>query len=310
MGARGAHAAGPDAMWKFERSMDYYGRTPANVAPKFAAPVVGATEIRLSSACVVQFSRQEYAFPEVFQPLSKQGVTEEKLDTFLMKAFGLTLSKVATVYALAPSRGNCAGPVMEFFQVGDRLLIPVGSTFYTYARADAPNHGAATGEASRMYPAYRTSALPLDYDRYYSECTPKILGGKRRPQTTDRCAPDFFPYVADPKSNDPLMKLIGNHDYLKGGSEYAGGFSPPFQAKTAATFLVFPPMKEVTLVRVDDFEIVRNDKRDVMSGVYLSIVDGKVIDQIDGCQFNRDYACTLEGKVFARLTGSGKFQRL
>ena len=62
-------------------------------------------------------------------------------------------------------------------------------------------------------------------------------------------------------------------------------------------------------MRVDDFEDVRNEQRDVMSGVYLSIVGDKVVDQIDGCQFNSDYVCTARGRPVAKLTGSGKFQQ-
>jgi hypothetical protein len=78
----------------------------------------------------------------------------------------------------------------------------------------------------------------------------------------------------------------------------------------AATFLVLPPMKQVVLVRVDDFDIVRNEERDVMSGVYLSIVDDKVVEQIEGCQFDRDYVCRVEGAAVARLTDNGRFEHV
>ena len=148
------------------------------------------------------------------------------------------------------------------------------------------------------------------HEHYMSLCVPKILDRTGLPRTTNRCAPDFFPYVANPKSNDALMKLVGNHDYAKGGEDYAGGFSPPFTQRVPATFLVFSPMKDVILIRVDDLEVVRNEARDVMSAVYLSVVDGKVIDQISGCDFGRDFVCTAEGRKIAKLTSSGKFQRL
>lgn len=202
---------------------------------------------------------------------------------------------------------------MEFFQVGDRLLVPVGVTFHSYVKADSGKLPASGDTVSGIAPSimanYAASRLPLDYNRYYVECVPKIVGSKGKPRTTDKCAPDFHPYVADPKSGDALMNLVGNHDYEKGDQEYAGGFSPPFRQKTAPTFLVFPPMKQVVLVRVDEFERVRDEERDVMSGVYLSIAGGKVVDQISGCHFNRDYVCLDEGRVVARLLDSGKFQR-
>jgi hypothetical protein len=64
----------------------------------------------------------------------------------------------------------------------------------------------------------------------------------------------------------------------------------------------------VILVRVDDLARVRNEERDVMSPAYLSIVDGKIVDQISGCSFNRDYVCTDGDRPVFKLTESGKFQ--
>jgi len=69
-------------------------------------------------------------------------------------------------------------------------------------------------------------------------------------------------------------------------------------------------MKQVILLRVDDFEVVRNEERDVMSGVYLSVVGGKVIDQISDCQFDHGYVCALDGRAVAMLRENGKFKKL
>jgi hypothetical protein len=66
----------------------------------------------------------------------------------------------------------------------------------------------------------------------------------------------------------------------------------------------------VTLVWVDEFEVVRDEERDIISDVYLSIVGNKVVDQIQGCQFERNYVGSVNGRAVARLTDSGKFQRL
>lgn len=171
--------------------------------------------------------------------------------------------------------------------------------------------GATDAAAAKMVAGYKLSKLPVDLDRYYSSCAPKILNAKGKPQTSEKCAPDYFPYVADPKSPDPIMKLVGNHNYAKWGQEYTEGFSPPFQQKVPATFLVFAPMERVILVHVDDLELVRNEQRDIMSGVFLSIVDGKIVDQIQGCHLNRNYICMDENtKPMAKLTENGKFQKL
>lgn len=308
------HAAIPAGTWKFERSMDYYRRTTSNQAPKFPLLIVRESQMRFSNACSVPFSADRYAFPRVFQPLSREGVTANQLDIFLGKAFGLTLAHVKTVYSLGVSQNNCGDPIMEFFEVGDHLLVPDGVTFHSYIKvgsstATATPAGAAQQKVTGVYAGYKVTALPMDFDRYFSSCRPKIVGAKGRPMRTDKCAPRYFPYVADPTSSDTLMRIIGNHDYVKGGADYASGFSPPFQQKTFATFLVFPPMKQVTVVRVDDFEVIHHEERDTMSGVYLSIVNDKVVDQIDYCNLNADYVCVSEGRAVAKLSESGKFQK-
>lgn len=293
-----------EGSWKFERSADYFGRIALDLAPKFETITLRDDEITLSETCNARISSVEYHFPEVFQPFAKQDVSEDQVDHFLLMNFSLSLSKAKYVYKLVSKPEYCENSMKKFFAVDDKILFVAGATFYSFAKAPVNVNQQETTPTSE----YKFSRLPFDYDRYYTVCQPKIMNSKGKPQTSDKCAPDYFPYVADPKNNDPIMKLIGNHDYVKGGSEYGGGFSPPFKQKTAATFLVFPPMKKVTLVRVDDFEVVRNEMRDKMTGVYLSIVDGKVVDQIQGCHFNRDYACIDDTRMVAKLKENGKFQ--
>jgi hypothetical protein len=307
-----AQAAGPDGTWKFDRAADYDGQEPPGLVSRFDTIALKDREARFSADCAVRFRAEEYFFSDVFQMMTKAGVTDKRVDAFLAKKLGVTLNGVKVVYVLEMASATCALPIRKFFVIGDRLLIPSGGAFYTYVRQRSAD--LETSAAARAVPGllsnYRFTRLPLDYDRYLSWCQPKLLGPNGRPRTTDRCAPDFYPYVADPKRHDPLMDIIGTHDYGRFGQEYTEGFSPPFKQKVAATFLVLPPMKQVVLVRVDDFDIVRNEERDVMSGVYLSIVDGKVVDQIKGCQFDRDYVCRAEGAAVARLTDNGKFARL
>ncbi|MBV6319499.1 hypothetical protein [Duganella violaceipulchra] len=55
---------------------------------------------------------------------------------------------------------------------------------------------------------------------------------------------------------------------------------------------------------------VVGDRILVPAGVYISIVDGKVVDQIQGCDMSLDYVCMLEGTPKVRLTESGKFKPL
>lgn len=302
-----AQAGVPEGTWKFERSADYFRRITLDQAPKFETITFRNGEVRLSENCIARVNNVEYYFPEVFQPLTQQDVTEDQVDHFLLMNFSLSLSKAKSVYKLASKPEYCENSMKKFFAIDDKILFVAGATFYTFAKAPVSmiNQLEETAIA-----AYKFSRLPLDYGRYYGTCRPKIVNSKGKPQTSDKCAPDYFPYVADSRSSDPIMKMVGNHDYIKGGSEYGGGFSPPFKQKTAATFLVFPPMKKVTLIRVDDFEVVCNEMRDTMTGVYLSIMDGKVVDQIQGCHFNRDYVCIDGTRMVARLTENGKFQKV
>jgi len=296
--------------WQLQKSVDYYGRAPTYSELSFDAISIEGDLVRLGKGCAVRFNPEDYYFSDVFQPLTKEGVTEQQLNRFLMKNLGISLQGVKKVHALGPAPENCARPVMEFFVIGERIIVPVGVTFFSFAKPSKVRGSEGAHAAPSIVQNYKLSKLPMDFDRYLSHCRPKIVGRKGRPTTTDKCAPDFYPYVADSKSNDPLMRLVGNHDYEKNGLESASGFSPPFEQNVPATFLVFPPRKNIVLVRVDDFEVVRNEERDVMTGVYLSIVDGRVVDQIWGCHIDSAYNCVIEGKVQAKILPNGKFQEL
>jgi hypothetical protein len=245
-------AASLDGTWKYERAADYYGRAAFERLNHFDTLIIKGSEIRFTRGCTVHFAPEDYFFSEVFQPFAKGDVTEKQVDSFLSKKFGVTLSKVKVVYSLAGA-SKCAEPVMEFFRIGDRIIVPVGATFYSYVKTAHENSaGQASPNTSPLVAGDKISRLPTDFDRHLSVCRLKILDARGHPRTTEKCAPDFFPYVADPKSNDPLMNIIGNHDCAANGQRYAEGFSLPFKQEVPATFLVFPPKGRVALVRVDD----------------------------------------------------------
>jgi hypothetical protein len=132
-----AWASLPAGSWKFERSVDYFGRAPASQAPKFATMKVSGDHVTLSDTCVVRLTTEDYFFSDVFQPLSKQGVTAEQVNAFLLKHFKLSLAKTKSVHSLGPTT-KCKPPMLELFLVNDKILVPVGVTFYLYARA-VPN---------------------------------------------------------------------------------------------------------------------------------------------------------------------------
>jgi hypothetical protein len=129
-----AQAAAPNGTWKLNRSADYYGRVPSGLVSRFDTIVVRNGEARFSADCAVRFRAEEYFFSDVFQPLTKADVTEKQVDAFLKKKLGVSLSGVKDVYVLANAPATCALSVMEFFAIGDRLLIPFGATFYSYVK--------------------------------------------------------------------------------------------------------------------------------------------------------------------------------
>jgi hypothetical protein len=132
----------PEGTWKFERSADYFGRTGLNQSPKFETITFQDGEIRLSENCTARVSSIEYYFPEVFQPLTKQDVSEDQVDHFLLMNFGLSLSEVKNVFKLASKPEFCENSMKKFFAVDGKILFVAGAKFYTFAKtpANVVNH--------------------------------------------------------------------------------------------------------------------------------------------------------------------------
>ena len=137
-------ATAPEGTWKFQRFVDFFGRTTINQSPKITTIIVRSNDVRLSDKCVARISAEKYYFSNVFQPMIKQGITDMQLDRFLTKQFKLVLSKTRIVYSLSPTPANCAGPMMEFFVVDDKILVPIGVTFYLYTRSGPENATSST----------------------------------------------------------------------------------------------------------------------------------------------------------------------
>jgi len=129
-----AQAAAPNGKWKFDRAADYYGRVPVGLVSRFDTIVVRDGEARFSADCAVRLRAEEYFFSDVFQSLTKADVTEKRVNTFLKNELNVSLRGVKDVYVLVNEPATCARPVMRFFAIGDRLLIPSGATFYSYVK--------------------------------------------------------------------------------------------------------------------------------------------------------------------------------
>jgi hypothetical protein len=159
---------------------------------------------------------------------------------------------------------------------------------------------------------HKLSQLPFSVSNFMTLCEASIPGIKGVKQTTDKCAPVYYPYSATKKDTDALTQMIGNHNYQKGGARNAEDYDNPLANNLHPTFMILPPLHDVLIVRVDDFEPGPNEQRDTMSGAYLAIKDGKVTDQLNfGCAIDIDYFCVAEdGTKQYQLLDTGKFKKL
>lgn len=159
---------------------------------------------------------------------------------------------------------------------------------------------------------YKLSQLPFSVSNFVNLCEPSISRIKGIPQPSDKCAPIYYPYTLSKKEDNALAQLIGGHNYLKGGARHADDYDNPSANDLHPTFMIFAPLKDVLLVRVNDLELGKDGRTDSMAGVYLTIKDGKVIDQVnDGCDINAEYFCVGEdGSKQYQLLDTGKFRKL
>jgi hypothetical protein len=82
------------------------------------------------------------------RPFTKQGVTDEQVNGFLLKNFNLSFLKTKIVYSLVQPI-KCKPPMLEFFIVNDKLLVPVGATFYLYGKA-APDAALTAADSADL----------------------------------------------------------------------------------------------------------------------------------------------------------------
>ncbi|WP_296943949.1 hypothetical protein [uncultured Massilia sp.] len=294
--------------WRYEKGMDYDGGAKV-AAPKSPWLQMVNGSAAVSPTCFVKLRKTRYLYSTPFQALLKDGVDETTLDGYLAKHFAFSL-KGGPDYYEADIDTDCATPLGDYLVTDKRLLLPfAGSSFYSYVRSDGGT--ARPVDPSIPLGGRKLSQLPFSTATFSHLCAGIIPRAGGVPQATDKCAPVFYPYVANEKDADPLAQLIGRHDYNKGGGNHADDYAPPFASKLHPTFMLLPPLKDVLLVRVDDLE-GGNDERDAMSGAYLAIRNGKVTDQLnEGCTIDDAYACVdRDGKKRYQLRDNGKFDKL
>lgn len=292
-----------DGSWKLTSSGEYFG--DANLITPLPTQVVQVADgkLVLSPSCTVRLNAEPYAYSMVFQGLLREKVRADQLNKYLSDKFSFDLRDVNTGYKVEKS--PCANGLQEAFLAGDALLAVTSNTiFYTFKR----DGSVAKAPVSSSDIKQKISALPFNLNKFQMQCAPLIPRVKGVPQTTDKCGPAFYPYVANKSNRDMIGKLVGHHRYLKGDPNYHNDYDDPVSNGLHPIYMVLPPMTDITLVRVEDDEGNAED-RDVFRGAYLSIKNGVVVDQLDdGCTFAPDHSCVNDrGIKVYRLTETGKF---
>ena len=292
-------------VWKYQRSTEYSNQIPNIQPPKYTTIEV-TSGVAKATGCVAEVKKTRFLYSSTFQPLLKEGVELPQLVKYLDKTYHIPFVDVTSVYKLKLSP-DCDREVREFFVFGDKMLVPVGgSIFHLYNRMG--KSASASISQSTNVAGLKISALPFNGDQYVDQCLPKILDKNGVSHSSDKCGPAFFPYVADAKEKSPLVQAIGTHNYIKGGARHGEEFAAPFANGMHPVFVLFPPLNDVQLVRVNDFDVGKPESREMMSGVYLTIKNGAVIDQIDGsCDFDAKYVCSDSRGYKMQLLSSGKF---
>ena len=295
--------------WKFEKSKEYFGAMKDIPIPKNIFAQILNGKLALSQKCFTDIKKQQYNYSDIFQSLLKQDVEEKSVAQFLEKNFSTTLQK-KNYYSISDYDDKCLAPFFDF-TVSENKIITVsgGSFFYSYTRTTGEtNHPLSPNIV--LY-GHKLSQLPFSTSNFMNLCQASIPSVKGVQQTTDKCAPVYYPYSATKNDTDALTQLIGTHNYKKGGARDADGYDNPLANNLHPTFMILPPLKDVLLVRVEDFES-GDEQRDTMPGVYLAIKNGKVTDQLNlGCTIDTDYFCVADdGAKQYQLLDTGKFKKL
>jgi hypothetical protein len=292
-----------DGTWKLTSSGEYFG--DASLIKPLPAPVVQVADNKLvlSPSCTVKLIPEPYAYSMAFQGLLREKVRADQLNKYLGEKFGSDLREAKMGYKVEKSL--CATGLQEVFVAGNDLFAVASNTvFYAFKReGNGTKSPTVSGDVRQ-----NLSPLPFSPDKFQRLCAPLIPRVKDIPQTTDKCAPAFYPYVANKSDRNLIGKLVGHHRYLKGDPKYYNAYDDPVANNLHPIYMVLPAMKGITLVRVEDHEGKAED-RDIFSGSYLSIKDGMVVDQLDdGCTFMPDYSCVNDrGTKTYRLAETGKF---
>ena len=297
--------------WKFAKNAVYFGDAKTIPFPQYPTIQLVDGKLFLQPRCdtPIDYSRVKYDYDELFQMALKAGVDDKAMDKFTKKHLGAPLSSVKYFYQGNKALAQCNFEHAHVFMLNDKLVLVNGAgVFSAYERAPVP---AAAETAPNLY-GRKLSQLPYNGGSFNVLCSGLIGQKNGVPQPTDACAPVFYPYAASKADTDPLGKLIGSHPYRKSGAEAEKDYDNPVAHGLHPVYMLFQPMKDVLVAAVEDIEQGESSGRSGMTGVYLSIKGGKVVDQITGeCLLQADSSCTyINGEKVYQLLDTGKFVKV
>lgn len=309
--ATSSSAAELSGTWKFQKAEGFYSNLRNMPPPGMQTLQIVDNRTSFEPRCTGTYKKEKYYYSNVFQLALKGGISEKQLNSFLNKQFEFSLPTNGFFYRLTGNSEVCSENFKNVLVSGDKLLVAAGAeNFYSYVRSNTGQEDAKT--SSPVLGGLTPSHLPFNTEAFENFCGIHLSIKNRILRGADKCSPVFRPYLASKDSSNKIAQLVGNHDYQKGGASFAFEYSPPFANNLHPIFNVLPPLRDVLIVRVNDFESGPNENRDVMSPVYLSIKNGLVVDQLnDGCSFNEKYVCMDEdNKPIYQILDTGKFKKI
>jgi hypothetical protein len=296
--------------WKHYKSAVYATKTGILPPVEYRTLqfVNGVVALRPACDIVTDYSKETYRYNNFFQMALKSGVDENSMAEFVKKQFNFDLIAAKNFYAGNKLTRYCATGFNRAFVTKDKLIFAgSGGSFDAYERTDGGTQR-APDPAVNLY-GRKLSHLPYRSSNFTLLCKDALPRVNYTPQNTDKCAPVMYPYVAIKSDIDPLARTIGAHTYKKNGAEAEKDYDNPVSHNLHPVYMVLPPLKDIVVVAVEDVEF--GDSRPGMAGVFLSIRNNKVIDQITAdCSLNEDYSCVAgDGKKKYQLLNTGKFQK-
>lgn len=296
-----------DGAWKFAKAVDYDNPSTRQAPPQSVTISLSGDSLKISATCSVHLRKRTYYAGGPFQALLKSGEGEASIAKFMQRSLNFDLKGAKDYFELDDVDCNKLGS--DMLVSANQLIVIRGSDFfYAFDRQGGkPEATAATGASGEA--SLKVTSLPFSMADYAANCYPAIVKGV--PQPSSKCAPRYYYHVASRSSTDPVSRLVGAHDYKKGGAGAADDdYDNPVSHGLHPVFLVFPPMGDVALVRVDDFE-GHQETREQISGAFLAIKGGQVTDELNtGCELDVRFVCTDSDGHKYKLTANGKFQRV